>query len=35
MMAQDEMRKRAAIKPGRKSTILTETVNPGGNTVLG
>ncbi len=35
VMAQDEMRKRSAGRTGRKSTILTDNVNEGGNTVLG
>ncbi len=35
VMAQDEMRKRSAGRTVRKSTILTDNVNEGGNTVLG
>lgn len=35
LQAEDEFRKKSGLRAGRKSTILTQTVNPGGNTVLG
>ena len=35
LQSQDEMRKKSALRAGRKSTILTQSVNSGGNTLLG
>lgn len=35
IQAEERMKRSSALRSGRKSTILTESVNSGGNTVLG